>query len=139
MILQGATAGASGPGIIGEEVTAQNLGAVTLTVTFKSDGSTTATASAGSIFPSGNYPTHWIGCAPSGVGSGYWIRFGGSFFGGGPLNTWLQLSSDRSVTLTRSSSGTTSDTLVVDIAEDSSGTVIRSSKSIDCHASFRLF
>jgi hypothetical protein len=96
------------------------------TITLNTDGTITW-----SVNSNGNWgveDTNWATPTTGGVGNSYWVR--GTVTSGSPgmtsgtSDTWLQLSSARAWTFSRSTIGTTSGVYTLEIASDSGGSNI---------------
>lgn len=106
----------------------------TASVTFKTNGTTERIESGVSVGAGPN----WYSPTTTSVGSGYWIRpvrVGGTVDPTGlTLNVWTQLSSNRSLTITRSTAGSSSSDLAVDVASDSAGATVVASHRVSLSA-----
>jgi hypothetical protein len=124
----------NGPTNFGGNIEASSLSPATATAsaTIESTGAWTATAS-----PLQNIDTitgdRWFGPGNA-VGANYWVRAtltaGTAPTGGSGTGTWLQLSSARSWSKTQSTIGSTSSTLLIEVATDAGGVNVVCSGSI---------
>ena len=92
-------------------------------VTFKSDGTTERFESGVSVGPGPN----WYSPTTTGIGSSYWIRpvvLSGVTPTGLTANAWTALSSNRSLSISRSTVGGSTSDNAVDIAPDSAGAAV---------------
>lgn len=93
------------------------------TITVKSDGSVDQIG-----LNIGTTTIDWHSPPVSGIGASYWVRVTGSGdTPTGTLNSWLQLNTDRSWTLTLSGIGSLSFVGTIEFSRDSGGTVVVSS------------
>lgn len=84
---------------------------------------------------SSGYQTNWYAPNTSSIGNSYWIKFTslgstGTSTETATLNTWLQLSSSRSVEMTRTLTGSATRSYVYQISSNSAGTAIVGSGTI---------
>ena len=115
--------GASAVGVDLQTASASSLefGTATATLTAESDGEVSGVGSTGLTTPD------WWSAAPDvGVGADYEIRatlLSGTTPTSGTLGTWLSLSSNRSWSMVRSTDGTSSCSLTIEIRDTATSTV----------------
>lgn len=89
----------------------------------------------GTMSSTGNFSTvgpNWYLPTSTGVGANYWVRMtvtAGSNPTVGTVGSWLQLSSNRAWTWTRTTTGVLSATVTVELATDSGGANIIATKT----------
>ena len=105
--------------------TSNTSGSAVVTITVRRDGTNGGLGS-----PTGGATdTQWFSVPRTDVGDSYDVFFtttggSGGTWGGSALSTWLQLNTNRSVTLTRSSNGTSSGTVDIQIRRRSDNVVV---------------
>lgn len=91
----------------------------TASISFNTDGSTTVNSKAG---------TAWTTPVLAGIGSSYWFKYvvtsGSTPTTAMTANTWYPLSSARSLSHSRTASGSSSSNLTISIATDSGGATV---------------
>jgi hypothetical protein len=104
------------------------FGAITVALTFGNDGSVVATATGVDYWSQGPVNHRWFTSFPS---STYYVRATVTFgsVSGGTTGTWLSTDVNRSWSRNRSTVGTSSATLLIEIAADSNGSNIITSGS----------
>jgi hypothetical protein len=102
----------------------------TVTLEFDTDGDGSMQGNVTNAF-------EWFSPVTPGIGTGYWIRLtvnSGTSPSGSAVGSWLQLSSARSWSLTRTTIGTFTGNYTLEIATDSGGTNIVASQTINMTA-----
>lgn len=112
-----------------------------VTLVFGSNGTVSATKTGSATWNQGPVAHNWFNGAPStGIGNNFWVRatLNSGTLNGGTTGVWLQLSSDRTWNVLRSSAGTQTANLTLQIATDAAGANIVTSGTYVITANFDL-